>query len=719
MSERNAFRRREPLENGDARNDEGGLRAPPGLGPLGKAWWWFHFVILVKLARLRFIAVLVAIGGVIAYWDTLNAYYEKWTRPLFGAETATSSDTEYWCPMHPTVVRDHPDKCPICAMPLSKRKKGDKDEEEALPPGVSQRVQITPYKVAVAGIETAEIGYRPLNKEIAAVGFVEFDERKLARISVRATGKSRIDKLLVNVTGQHVKKGEPLAELYSPDLVVTVQNLLDARQNNNRSLEKMARDRLRLWGIDDEQIDTIVKTGQPITHVIVRSPIHGHIIKKYQVEGEYVEEGARLYDVADLSTVWIEAQVYEDELAFLKLGLSVAATAKSFPNREFKGKLAFIHPHLDATTRTLKVRFDMDNAEHELRPGMYATVRFQSPVARLPMLREERQRLWSEQTASELTMAALLSPGLPTTSGGLASLLTAATEEAIAARDLVLAVPESAVIDTGSRQFVYREAEPDVYDQLEVQLGPRSGAFYPVMSGLRLGDRVATTGSFLIDAETRLTAGAASTYFGASGGPQSDHHSSTTAARPSMTRDEDAKFQAVLNKLSPQDRPLVEALGYCPVLGNRLGSMGAPVPVVLQGQKVFLCCKLCVKKAKANEKKTLAKAAELTARAKSGAPRPAPSLSPAPNAGGKLEAKVKANLAKLSAEDRRLAEEQKFCPVEPDNLLGSMGPPVTVEIKGQKVFLCCKGCKDDALADRDQTLAKVKELKAKASSMPK
>jgi len=719
MSECNAFRRREPMENGDARNDEGGLRAPPGLGPLGKAWWWFHFVILVKLARLRFIAVLIAIGGVIAYWDTLNAYYEKWTRPLFGAETAVNSDTEYWCPMHPTVVRDHPDKCPICAMPLSKRKKGDKDEGEALPPGVTQRVQITPYKVAVAGIETAEVGYRPLTKEIAAVGFVEFDERKLARISARVTGKTRIDKLYVNVTGQHVKKGEPLAELYSPDLVVTVQNLLDARQNNNRSLEKMARDRLRLWGIDDEQLDTILKTGRSITHVTIHSPIHGHIIKKYQVEGEYVEEGARLYDVADLSTVWIEAQVYEDELAFLKLDLPVAATTKSFPNREFKGKLAFIHPHLDATTRTLKVRFDMDNQEHELRPGMYATVRFQSPVARLAMLREERQRLWREQTAADLTMAALVSPGLPATSGGLASLLTAATEEAIAARDLVLAVPESAVIDTGSRQFVYRETEPDVYDQLEVQLGPRSGAFYPVMRGLRLGDRVATTGSFLIDAETRLTAGAASTYFGASGGPQSDHHSSTTAARPSMTRDEDAKFQAMLRKLGPEDRPLVELQGYCPVLGNRLGSMGTPVPVTIQGQKVFLCCKMCIKKAKANEKKTLARAAELTARTKTGAPRPVPSSSPESGPSGKREAKVKANLAKLSAEDRRLAEEQIFCPVEPDNLLGSMGPPVILDIKGRKVFLCCPACKDDALADQEQTLAKVKELKAKAASMPK
>jgi multidrug efflux pump subunit AcrA (membrane-fusion protein) len=683
MPERTVYQRPEAAANGDLRSDEGGLRAPPGLSRVGKVWWWFHFAVLVKLARLRFIAVLVAIGGVIAYWDTLTAYYDKWTRPLFGQETAVSPDTEYWCPMHPTIVRDHPDKCPICAMPLSRRHKGDKDEGEALPPGVVSRVQLTPYKVAVAGIATAEVGYQPLTKDIAAVGFVEFDERKLARISARATGKSRIDKLYVNVTGQTVAKGEPLALLYSPDLVVTAQNLLDARQSGNRELQRMARDRLRLWGIDDDQLDQILRTGKPITHVTIRSPLSGHVIRKYQVEGEYVEEGTRLYDVADLSTVWIEAAVYEDELAFLTEGLSVTATTKAFPNREFKGKLAFLHPHLDANTRTLKVRFDMDNPGHDLRPGMYATVTLRVPATRLTPLppdADEKQKLAYREGR-------------------------------------VLAVPEGAVIDTGSHKFVYREAEPDIYDGVEVQLGPRSGGFYPVVRGLRPGDRVATTGSFLIDAETRLSAGASSTYFGASGGPQGDHHSATTAARPSMTRDEDTKVQAVLAKLDPADRKLVEEQGSCPVLGTRLGAMGVPVKIALQDQPVFLCCKACAKKARANERATLDKVAELKARAKGGAPRPAPAPAPA---GGK-EAKIRANLARLSAEDRRLAEAQGYCPVETDNRLGSMGVPVPVEIKGRKVFLCCPSCKDDALEDPDQTLAQVERLKAKvkAAAQPK
>jgi multidrug efflux pump subunit AcrA (membrane-fusion protein) len=570
------------FDHWQGRPDEGGLRAPPGLGPLGKAWWWFHFVILVKLARLRFIAILVVVGLVIAQWDTLTAYYEKWTRPLLGQDTAVSSDTEYWCPMHPTVVRDHPDKCPICAMPLSPRKKGEKHEDEALPPGVVSRVQLTPYKVAVAGIATAGVGYQALARDITAAGFVEFDERKLARISARATGKSRIDRLFVNVTGQVVTKGEALAELYSPDLVVTVQNLLDARRNGNASMEAVARDRLRLWGIEDDQLDEVLRTGKPVTRLTIRSPISGHVIKKYPVEGEYVEEGARLYDVADLSTVWVEAQVYEDELAYLRggEGLKVAATTRAFPGRQFQGKLAFIHPHLDAATRTLKVRFDVDNAAHDLRPGMYATVKLQVPVIRLDLVPADADTKRKQEYR----------------------------------QGRVLAVPERAVIDTGSHMFVYRESAPDVFDGVEVELGPRCGGFYPVVRGLNEGDRVATAGSFLIDAETRLGGGASSTYFGASGGPVGDHRSATTAARPSMSREEDASARAALAKLGPADRALAEAQGFCPVLNTPLGSMGVPVKIMLGDRPVFLCCKGCVKSAKADPKATLDKVAQLKAR---------------------------------------------------------------------------------------------------------
>jgi RND family efflux transporter MFP subunit len=454
---------------------------------------------------------------------------------------------------------------------------------------------------------------------------------------------------------------------------------LDASgQGGSQVVAASARQRLRLWGIDDEQIARIIRNGKPITHLTIRSPISGHIIKKYQVEGDYVDEGARLYDVADLSTVWIEAQIYEDEIAFIREGLPVSAVTRTFPNRQFVGAVAFLDPHLNAATRTLRMRFDMQNPDHALRHGMYATVTLQVPVVQSNALAsnaDEAQKRLQEQ-------------------------------------GLVLAVPERAVIDTGGRKIVYRESEPDVFDGVEVQLGSRCGAFYPILKGLQPGDRVATSGSFLIDAETRLSAGASSTYFGASAGSHgTDWHSATTA-RPSMTRDDADKIEAVMAKLSPEDRKLVEAQGYCPVLtDNRLGIMGKPVKVMVKGQPVFLCCKGCVNAALTDPTKTLAKVDQVKSHAKKVALASAPP-SPSSRLGDAKSAKINAALAKLGPEDRQIAEQQSLCP-ETENPLGEMGVPVKISVKGLPVFLCCKGCRDGALEHPDQTLAKIAELKAK------
>ena len=303
-----------PPEPTNAPEDEGGLHSPPGLSDWGRAWWWFDFVILVKLARLRIITILVAIGVVITQWDTLVSCYEKWTRPT-NAAAAVSSDHEFFCPMHPAVVRDNGrEKCPICFMPLSKRKKGE-STVEALPAGVVNRVQLSPYSVVLAGVHTSEVEMLPLTKEIDAVGFVEFNKRDLKNVSARVKG--RLDELLVNETGQMVASGDILASLYSPDLNVTVQNLLDAKRRNSAELMTSSRQRLQLLGIADDQIDDIVQSVKANSHLRIRSPISGHVIKKYVREGQYVEEGSALYDVADLSSVWIQAQIYENDMVFL------------------------------------------------------------------------------------------------------------------------------------------------------------------------------------------------------------------------------------------------------------------------------------------------------------------------------------------------------------------------------------------------------------------
>ena len=338
MSNMNSPHGKQLASGEPAPESEGGLRAPPGLDFWGKTWWWFHFLILVNLARLRFIGVLVLIGFVIIQWDRINAYYEKWTRTTHD-EQAASSDTEYFCPMHPTIVRDNAkEKCPICFMPLSKRKKGSANEEP-LPAGIVNRVQLSPYRVVLAGIQTWRVDYLPLSKEINTVGYVEFNERNLKQVAARVKG--RIDTLYVNETGEMVHAGDELASIYSPDLVVTVQNLLDAKKSGNADLQRGSRDRLQLWGISDDQIDEILKTGKANTHLKIRSPIDGHVLKKYVREGQYVEEGMPLYDVADLSSVWIQGQVYEEEIAFLgpqaryhggtekQKGSGLAATART------------------------------------------------------------------------------------------------------------------------------------------------------------------------------------------------------------------------------------------------------------------------------------------------------------------------------------------------------------------------------------------------------
>jgi Cu(I)/Ag(I) efflux system membrane fusion protein len=631
-------------------------------------------VFQVVQARLRFIAGLAVIGTVIGFWDTITGYYEKWTRPLSGPETAANPDTEYFCPMHPFIVRDNPKEiCPICHMDLARRKKGA-GEPEPLPAGTVSRVQLTPYRVVLAGVQTAEVGWLPLSREITTFGSVEFDETKLAHVATRQKG--RIVKLFANYTGQHVEKGDRLATLdvrYSQELMATLEDLRRARESGNREFEQLARQRLRVWDIGKEATEEFLRTGKAATEFTVFAPITGHITRKYQREGNFVDDGTPLYDVADLSSVWIEAQVFEVDQSLLQTGLDVTATTLGLPGEVFHGKLDFVYPHLDEASRTLTVRYHLPNPGHHLRPGMYATVKIEVPPARIG------------------TIAQALKAGRP-----------------VMKDSGVLAVPDSAVIDTGNLKVVYRESAPNTYEGVAVRLGPRMTqpdnptAFYAVLDGLSAHDRVVVNGAFLIDAETRLNPSAGSIYFGGSGSKTT----SSVAVRPSTPEDEsdrEKKVKAGLAKLSADDRKLAEAQKFCPVLQtNRLGSMGTPVKVLLEGQPVFLCCAGCEDKAKADPRKTL-QTVERLRKGRVNPPAPTPATS-------KEEAKIRAALDKLNPEDRKLAEAQRFCAVQSENRLGSMGKPIKVMLKGQPVFLCCEACQEDAEAAPDRTLATVREL---------
>jgi multidrug efflux pump subunit AcrA (membrane-fusion protein) len=678
-------------------------------------------------------------------------------------------------------------------MPLSKRKKGD-GKEEALPPGIVNRLQLTPYRVVLAGIETWQVKHVALHKEIATVGFVEFNERELKHVAARV--KARIDKLYVNETGQFVRAEEELASLYSPDLIVTVQTVIDANRSRNAPLEESTRERLRLWGINDkqmdmviavqnlidgmrkndaalqklaheqmkslddgekfgkavhnlldaqrtknaelmaetrpqlvklgmheDQIDDILETGKAIRHLIIRSPIKGHVLKKYVKEGQYVDEGSPLYDVVDLTTVWIQAQVYEDDMAFLPtmhhalkdpknspLSLRVTATTRGLPNETFEGWLSFVYPHVDQDTRTVVARFELDNPDHKLRPGTSATVKFRVPPKKLKAISRALLDQWAQQTAMDGVHSIFSSGGL---GAGLNPLVHTAHEQAVLQFGFVLAVPETSVIDTGSQKIVYRETEAGVYEGVKVELGPRmsdakGATFYPLLNGLALGDRIVTSGSFLVDAETRLNPAAGSIYLGGSGGSKSG--AGVISAKPSMPVDEDAKVKAALDKLDDTDLALAQAQATCPVReGERLGSMGVPVKMVLNGQPVFLCCSGCEGKAKASPATMVKKVEDL--RNKTG------------NVGkpvhaANLKSEIEADLAKLPAADLILARAQKWCPSSGE-LLGSMGVPKKHVIDGQPVFVCCSSCDKRVLADPAKTLKKVYELKAKAKTLQK
>lgn len=440
--------------------------ASPGESATGR-WSRFWLVIKVIEVRLRFIAVLVLAAALVGYWDTIRNHWDKWTRAPRPAPVATTGQ-EFYCPMHPSVVRPglKPDgtvpKCPICGMPLSERRKG---EANRLPPGVTARVQLTPERVQLAGVRTETIRPRALVRKIVTAGRVSYDEARLSRIVSRVAGY--IQELHVNETFTTVSQGQALAEIYSPDLFTALRELVVTQQSGRADLIEPARTRLKLLGVDDTDIDALLKEKSSRPEIAIRSPQRGHVIARSIVRGAHVDAGATLFEIADLSAVWIEADVPEKDLALVRSGLEVEATLEAFPGRTFAGKITLVHPHVDAATRTVTARISMPNPDHQLRPGMFATVR----VHVVP--------------------------------GGE-----------------VLAVPEPAVIDTGAKKVVYVEREPGVFEGREVRLGPPAEGFYPVLNGLTAGECVASAGAFLVDAETRLNPAAAGTYVGASGGPQ-------------------------------------------------------------------------------------------------------------------------------------------------------------------------------------------------------
>ncbi len=377
-----------------------------------------------------------------------------------GSGTGKGEVDYYTCTMHPSVKQKEPGKCPICAMDLVPVYKEGKTTEEKKP---LRLVNIPLYQQQLIGVQRDTVKFRNVSKIIRTVGHVDFDETKVATVSLKFSGW--IEKLYVDYTGQFVKKGQPLFEIYSPELVATQQEYLQtlssqfklSASNNHKRTEaiennllKSVKERLLLWGLTESQIKEIEQLGRPQLNTKIYSPFSGYVIDKQALEGRFVKAGTDLYTIADLSTIWVHAEIYEYELPFIKVGQEASIWLSYEPGVKYKGWVDYIYPTLQKSTRTAKIRLVFPNPDLKLKPDMYANVEIEIALGKQ------------------------------------------------------LTVVETAVLDTGVRQLVFVDRGNGHFEPREIKLGTKVDQFYVVLNGLKEGEVVVKSGNFLIDAEAHV-----------------------------------------------------------------------------------------------------------------------------------------------------------------------------------------------------------------------
>lgn len=356
----------------------------------------------------------------------------------------------YTCSMHPSVKKHEPGTCPICSMDLVPVTR------EEVETGV---IMVDAQRRQLIGVRTAAVESRPVAVTIRAVGKVAYDETRLSDVSLKYRGW--IGTLHADAPGQLVRKGEPLLTLYSPELYAAQEEFLAALASQKAArdtsapdradyLADAARQRLRLWDLEEAEIDRIAERGRATKYLPIVSPVTGYLVEKAVVEGAAVQPGMRLYRIAALDRVWVEAEIYESELPLVSVGQAAEVTLPYLPGETFRGRVSFVYPYLEGRTRTGRVRIELANRGLKLKPDMYATVSLRADRGERPV------------------------------------------------------VPEEAILYAGPRRLVFLDLGEGRLRPQEIQVGVKSGDLYEVLSGLKEGDRVVTSGNFLVAAESRL-----------------------------------------------------------------------------------------------------------------------------------------------------------------------------------------------------------------------
>jgi len=363
------------------------------------------------------------------------------------ASAAEKKVLYYIDPMEPTVHYDKPGRSPMGMelVPVY----ADEGTEPSEVPGYAT-VRISPEQQSMMGVVLDQAKVIDLDRSILAVGRVTYDETRLHHIHTRFEGY--IEVLYVNFVGQPVKADEPLFSVYSPELLVTENEYVLALESGQKQLMESAKRRLALWNIPPEEITRLEKSRKPSKAIVIRSPINGFVTAKTALHGMRIMPQDNVYDIADLSMVWVVADIYEMDLPFVKVGQPAEISLVAEPGKVREANIAYIYPTVDPMTRTVKARFDLDNAAGDLKPDMFANVRIKSNLGR------------------------------------------------------GLAVPESAVLSTGERKIVFVAREGSVFEPREVETGVKVPGFYQILRGVSAGESVVVGANFLLDSESKLKA---------------------------------------------------------------------------------------------------------------------------------------------------------------------------------------------------------------------